>query len=168
MRLHGCPVGRIQEAEEMVAVLGRTVSDFASRSFRTESVQRAPPVVICIGIGQDIRYSSRLLSLLGSGGHPIVGITAQLADSLDLLGCPPHPTQSVGPGLPHRTGHSDAVSRPRRLLTESTTADGIGAMGPTLRRRAGPRWKADTLTKPGLTDPTYRPSPSRSSRSRPV
>ena len=78
----------------MVAVLDRAVSDSASRSFWTESVQIVSPVVICIGIGHGIRDSPCLLYFLGSGGHPIAGITAQLADSLYLLWCPPHVTQA--------------------------------------------------------------------------
>ena len=90
MRLHGCPLVGIQEAEEMVAILGWTVSDFASRSYWTENVQKVSPVVICIGISHIIRYSPCLLYFLGSGGHPIAGITAQLADRPYLLRCPPH------------------------------------------------------------------------------
>ena len=95
----------------MVAALGWTVSDFASRSYWTENVQKVSPVVICIGISHIIRYSPCLLYFFGSGGHPIAGITAQLADSLYLFRCPPHPTQSIGPRLPHRTLKLDAGAR---------------------------------------------------------
>ena len=112
MRLHGCPLGRVQKAEEIVAVLGWTVRDFASRSYWTESVQKVSPVVICIGISHIIRYSPCLLYFLGSGGHPIAGITAQLADSLYLFRCPPHPTQIIEPRPPHRTLELDAHEPP--------------------------------------------------------
>ena len=99
----------------MVAVLGWTVGDFASRSYWTENVQKVSPVVICIGISHIIRDSPCLLYSLGSGGHPIAGITAQLADSLYLFRCPPHPTRSIGPGLPHRTLKLDAGARKGRV-----------------------------------------------------
>ena len=84
----------------MVAVLGWTVSDSASRSFWTESVQIVSPVVICIGIGHGVRDSPCLLYFLGTAGHPISGVTAQLADSLYLFRCPPHPTRSIRSRLP--------------------------------------------------------------------
>ncbi len=74
----------------MVAILGWTISDSASRSFWTESVQIESPVIICIGIGHGIRDPPCLLYFLRSGGHPVVGFTAQLADSLYLFRGPPH------------------------------------------------------------------------------
>ena len=93
MRLHACLLGRIQEAEEMAAVLGWTVSDLASCSFWTESVQKVSPVIICIGISHGVRHLPCLVYGLGASGHPILGVTAQLADSFYLLRCPPHATQ---------------------------------------------------------------------------
>ena len=77
----------------MVAVLSWPVSDSASCSFWTESVQKVSPVIICIGISHGVRHLPCLVCGLGASGHPILGVTAQLADRFCLLRCPPHATR---------------------------------------------------------------------------
>ncbi len=52
---------RIQETEEVIAILGWSDSYSTGRPLRIESIQVVSPVVLCIGIGYGIRCSPSLL-----------------------------------------------------------------------------------------------------------